>query len=304
MKMDNSRRFYPDNYNEMQADTHKAPNAVLSVVLCVLAVFLMFIFIVLMVVRSLGVGHIIRHTDIMEIIEVSTVGFHPEDIVDQINELPFSDFEVSIRDIEEFIKHEAVTGELESILDAYAMAFILGNLDHHLTADDIVDIARTLEPEIHEFFDHRLTEEDFDVLAVTLDDIVDFSSLSIDVIMEEVDVDLTVPFILISPALIWVVGILSAALLVIIFLRRRRNPADASLAVGIPVLVTGIIAIIAGFLIRASTADLGGAFLDFPGLIEAPAQSMSQYGFVFAGVGAAIIVIAYIFMSIAPRKFR
>jgi hypothetical protein len=284
-----------------QENTYKAPNAVLSVLLCVFAVVFICVFIVLTVVRSLGVGHIIRHTDIVEIIEESTIGFHPEQIVDQINELPISDVDVSLEDIEEFIKLEVVTNELDNILDAYAMAFIMGNFDHQITADDIVDIARRLEPELYDVFGYRLEEEDLEFLAAALDEVIEFDTLSIYSIMEEFDADLTVPFLLISPALVWAVGIAAAVLLVIIFLRKRKSPVDASLAVGIPIALSGLMIFLTGLVIGSNPTMLGNSSLQFVRLVEYPIQLATRYGMVFTAVGVAIIVVAFIFKSVAPR---
>ena len=285
-----------------QTDTNiKKPNVFLSVLLCVFAFFFMLIFIILAVVRSLGVGHIIRNTDIVGILEEATVGEHTYYIVDQINGLPFNDVEVTLHDIEAFIQREAVTDELDVILDGYTTALILGNLDHHVTTEDIVNMARNLEQEFYELFDHRLTEDDYEHLAMTLDDIMDFSSLSIDGIMQDFDVDVTIPMILLSPVLIWSVAIVSIALLVLIFIQRRKNIADASLFTGIPIAFSGVVAFFAGLFLGARPEVLGDMAQRFARFIEDPVRLVTQYGFAFAAVGVTVIIVAFIFRSVAPR---
>jgi len=288
--------------NELQNNTDKNPNAVLSVLLCILAMLLMCTFIALAIIRSLGVGHIIRNTDIVGIIEDATLGEHTYYIVDTINGLPFNDTEVTLHDIEDFLKREAVTDELDIIIDGYTMAFIMGNLAHHVTTDDIVNMARNLKPEFYDLFGHHLTEDDFEYLAMTLDDIMDFDSLSIDGIMQDFDVDLSIPMILMSPALIWLAGIFSVLVLALIFIQHRRNIAAASLAVGIPIALTGLMAFIAGLIIGARPEILGERALRFSRFIEDPVYLITQYGFVFMAVGVTILIIAFIFKSVAPRS--
>ena len=265
-------------------------NVALSVLLCILAVLLMCSFIALMIVRTVGVGHVIRNTNIVDAIEVADVGINPSQIVEQINELHFTDATLSLYDVEEFIRKEAVTDELNNILDAYAMAFVLGNHDHRITKDDIIAIARRLEPEINEFFGHQLTEGDFDFLDITLDEIIDFNVLSIDGIMQEFDVDLSLPLILLSPALIWGVSLLSVALLAVIFLRKRKDPISASVAVGIPIAIAGLPPLIIGLYIWFNPTISGTISLQIVKLIDYPAQLATQYGIAFTAVGAAIII--------------
>jgi len=241
----------------------------------------------------------------VEIIEDASLGEHTYYIVDQINGLPFSDVEVDLHDVEEFIKRKAVTDEIDIIIDGYTMAFVFGNLDHHVTTEDVVKLARRLEPEFYDFFGHRLTEEDFEYLAMTLDDILDFDSLSIDGIMQDFDIDrslVTIPIVLLSPVLIWSVGLLSVALLVLIVILRRRNIADAFLSVGIPIALSGIIAFIAGLFIGSNTEMLGDTAQRFTRFIEDPVYLITQYGFAFAAVGVTISLVAFVFKYVAPRK--
>jgi len=280
-------------------------NAILSVFLCVLAVIMICGFLVLMVVRSMGVGHVIRNTSIVGMIEETTVGINPASIVDQINELPFNEAVLNLYDVEDFLRLEAVSDELAGIVDAYATAFMLGNHDYHITKEDVITIARNLEPEINEFFSHRLTEEDFDFLAVILDDIIEFETLSIDVIMEDFDVDLTIPLVIISPVLIWVAGILSLVLLAGIFLRKflrsGKNPVDASLAVGIPIAISGFLALIFGLVAGANPTILGNTSLQFVRLVERPIDLITQYGLLVTVVGL-IIIVAVILIKKLKRK--
>ena len=280
--------------DERKASLFHMLSVALSVLLYTLAVLFMCCFIVLMIVRTVGVGHVIRNTNIVDAIEVADVGINPTQIVEQINELPFTDSLLSLYDVEEFIRKEAVTDELNTILDGYAMAFVIGNHDHRVTKDDIIAIARRLEPEINEFFGHRLTEDDFDFLDITLDEIIDFNVLSIDGIMQEFDVDLTLPLILISPALLWVISLISVALLAVIFLRKRKDPIRASVAVGIPIAIAGLPPLIIGLFIWFNPTISGTISYQIVKLIDYPAQLATRYGLAFIAAGAVIIIAALV----------
>jgi len=305
MEMDSSHSLDPYIPNETQEDRYSRLRAALSVLLCVLAVILLFVFIGLMVIRSTGVGHIIRHIDFVGVFEESTVGIQPSHIVYQINELPFSDVELTLYDIEEFIKLEAVTDELDDIISTYAMAFTRGNLDYSISAEEVIAIARRLEPELYDFFGYRLAEEDLDDLVMTLDDIVDFDALSVDGIivsvMEEFDFDLTVPLVLISPVIVWIAGFVTIALLAFIFFRKRKNPISASIAVGIPVALTGSITLLTGVVIGTNPTMLGNTSLQFVKIVERPIDLATRYGLAFTVAGAAIIIVAYVFKKVAQR---
>jgi len=306
--MQKPRGYRPPQYEQNGAytqrqyrDEYEKPNAFLSALLYIVTIVSICAFIGLSVLRSLGVGHVIRNTDILSILEDAAVGEHTYYIVDQVNGLHFNNNEVTLEDINDFIQSEAVSDEIGSIIDDYANAFILGNPDHHITTDDIVSIARNLEPELYEFFDHRMTDEDFEHLASTMDDILDFDSLNVSGLMEDLDVDLSVPLILISPMLIWSVGILCVLLLAAIFILRRGNPADAALAVGIPIAFSGLIIFVAGVYIGAYPEALGETAQRFARYLEDPAHLLSQQGFTYAAVGVTIIIISFMAGKVAQR---
>jgi len=291
-----SRKHYKQQSSQFK------PGIFISILLSVIAVISICAFTVLLVIRSLGVGHIIRNTDILGILEDASMGEHSYYIVDQINGLPFSETEVTLYDIEEFIKREPVTDEINRIVDGYTTAFILGNLDHHVTQNDVVVAARNIEPELHDFFDHRMTEDDFHYLAQTLDDILDFRSLSIEGLMLDFDVDMTIPLILLSPVLLWAVGVFSALLLAIIFLLRKRNIPIASLSVGIPIAVSGLISFVAGLYAAANPEVLGEAAIRFSRFIEDPVQLLTQYGMILAIAGVVIIIASLVIKIVVGRS--
>jgi len=279
---------------DKNSSSYSKPNGFLSFVLCFFAVISLCAFMGLMVLRSAGVSNIIRNTDILYYLEDASFGEHEYYVVDQINTLPFSNTELSLSDIENFIKKETVSDSIGGILDDYALAFTMGNLDHHVTTDDIVNVARDLDEEISELFGHDMTEDDFEFLAERLDDILDFSSLTIDGLMEDFDVDMSVPLVLLSPALRWLVGTLGVLLLLAIFFIRIGNIPAASLATGIPVLLSGAIVYGAGMFLDAATHTPDSMFQRFERFLQEPITMIMRYSLVFAIVGGLIVVVSFV----------
>ena len=277
------------------------PNLFLAAVLNFFAIMFMGIFIILMIIRSLGVGHIIRNTHIVGIIEEASVGEHSYYILEQINGMPFNNGNITHEFIESFLQAEPVTAELGKIIDNYAIAFSLGNYHHHVTQEEIVDMATNLNYEMNLFFTNNLTHEDFEALAQTLDDILDFNSLTVEYIMEDFDVDLTVPLLLISPISLMIAGVVSLLLLLLIFLQRRRKIADAILAVGIPVAVTGVITFLAGVWLGTTPSIFAGILQRFAVLLELPIQMTTRYGIIFLAVGLGIMLISFVLRAIKPK---
>jgi hypothetical protein len=273
----------------------KKPNVILSVILGILAILGICFFIALLTVRSFGVGHIIRNTDVLGILEDFSTGEHAYYIIDQVNGLPFNETEVTLYDIEEFIKREEVTDEIDRIVDGYATALMLGNFGHHLTVDDIITAARNIAPELNDFFEHSMTDDDFQRLAQTLDDIMDLNSMSLEGIIEDLDMDMSpLPLILLSPALLWVVGLISGGLLLVLFLLRKRNIAAAILSVGTPIILSGLISLGAGTFVTSRLEAADGEQVWFSRFLEDPVQLFTQLGLITAVAGAVIIVVSLV----------
>jgi len=285
-------------YTYMDPHAYKQPNAFLSALLSFCAVVSLCGFILLLVLRAANTSSIIQNTDVLGILEDADVA---EQIVAELNRLPFHNTDVELADIEEFIKSDAVSDEIGSIIDDYARAFAAGDLDHHLTSGDIVDIARNLEPEFKDLFDHEITEEQYEQIARAVDDAVDLRELSVGNILEELDVDPVIPGLMFSPYWLWGVGILCALLLLFIFLRRRRNIADAMLAAGIPIVLSGLLSFGAGLFIGSFPQSLGLTFYTMARFLGGPAHVIMQYGLGFAATGAAVVLVSFVFKAIAPK---
>jgi len=285
--------------------SYTKPNSVLSGLLYFLTILSLCFFIALMVLRSTGVAHIIRSTDVYGLLLSATDSEDYQYYIEhQINSLHFNEQELELFDVAVFIQRETVSNEIGGIVDEYATALVLGNLDHHVTTDDIIRVARNLEPDLNELFDHRMTDADYEHLAATLDDIMDFDSLSVSGLMEDLDMDLTIPFTIISPVLFWSVGGLCLLLLIIIFIIRKHNTAEASLAVGIPITISGLLAFLAGTLISAYPGVLCSAAQRFSNYLDRPVYLLTQYGFIFAAIGVLIIFVSFLFRVTQKNQTR
>jgi len=282
-------------------DSYEKPNGFLSFILYLFTTISILVFIGLLVLHTAGVGNIIRNTDILHYLEDFAVEGHDYYIVDQINNMPFSNSEVTLVDIEDFIKTEAVTDSINSIIENYAQAFAMGNLEHHVTVAEVAGIAHNLNEEISEFFGHDMTDEDIEQLAERLDDLLDFNSMTIDGLMEDFDVDMSVPLMLLSPALRWLVGTLCVILLTASFAIRLSSLPHAFCAVGIPITVAGLISFFIGMYFDAATHTPGSTFERFEQFLEEPITQIMQYGFMFAAVGILTIIIAKMFSYAGKR---
>jgi len=282
--------------------TYEKPNVFLSVLLCLFATISICAFIVLLVLRTVNIlPGVIQNTDFLGMLEQSDEGEHSYYITDQINGLPFSNTEVTLQDIDDLIKTDAVSGEISVIADGYVRALGRGDLDHHVTADDIVAAARNIKPELNEFFDHEMTEEDFEHMAHALDDIMDFNSLTLGGLMEDFEIDreeLNLPFFIMSPIPLMIAGLVSAIFMFLIFLVRSGNIANASLAVGVPIALAGLFTYAGAMYFNASPEAFGETVQHYAEqyfrYLDGPVHKMAEYAFAFAAVGVLIIIVSFI----------
>jgi len=291
---------YPRHH---RGNDYRRPNALLMALLNLCTVFSMCVFMSLLVVRTANVPHIIRETNFVEILEIVAVGEHSYYIVDQINALPFHNVHINLYDIDTFVRTEAVSNEIGALLGLYAAAFADGDLDYHITSHDVVDMTRNMDPELQWLFGHTMTDADRYALAERLDDIVDFSSLSVAGLMYDFDVGMTIPRALLSSSLLWAVGLISASFLLIIFLLHVRSIPDATLAIGLPIVFSGLIMFGIAMLIGFIPSLFGHTIQVILSFLDGPVQLITQYGLRFATVGIIIVVGSLILKLFTRRRY-
>jgi len=266
-------------------------NAFLSALLGIMTFIFMCIFIPLLVLRPMNVGSIVRNTDVAGVLEETGMAY---EIVDAINELPFIPAEVEVGDVERFIQSPAVSNEIGKVADDYAKALARGDLDHHLTSSDVIDIVKNLEPEVQDVFDHHMTESDYRELEKALDNTVNFSELSAGNILDEIDVEVPVPVLFISVYLVWGVGILCAATVLLIFVHHRRWIADGFRAAGIPIMLSGLLFFLIGLLLGAFPQMIDRLLYAMSAFIAGPAFLIMMYGLAFTALGVLFLAIGLI----------
>jgi len=290
------QQYYPRGSSDHRYNNKPAkPNKLLTVILGILATFFLCFLIVLAVLHSMSIAPIVQ--DVIQEIPIAGLiedfDYNNEFYVwYQVNGLSFNERRISYYDIEMFVKNETVSEEIGLVLDGYFRALAAGNLDHHITTDDVIGIAKNIRPELNEFFDHQMTDEDIERLAITMDDILDFNAMSIGGLLEDFDIELPVPRFLISTGLVFVVAVICLILLAIIVLLRRYNLPDGFTAAGIPVVLSGLIMFVSGLWLDAFSGSLSRSVHPLAVHLGDPAGYMMQYGFVFAGSGVLIIVIS------------
>jgi len=289
--------------NIQKKDSYKKPNGFLSFILYLFTTIFILVFIILMVLKSAVVSNVIQNTDFLHYLEAVAVDEHEYYIVDQFNNMPFNNNDITLEDIEDFIKKDSVSGGIGSIVEGYAQAFAMNNLDHHVTAGEVMVIARDLNDDLSEFFNHDMSDDDIEYLVERLDDLLDFNSMTIDGLMEDFDMDMSTsaPLLLLSPALRWLIGSLCVFMLIAIFAIRKENIPGACFAVGIPIALAGLISFSSGIFLDTATNTPDSFFQQFERFLEEPIAQIMQYGFIFTAIGTLICIVAKTFKWAGKR---
>ena len=266
-------------------------NAFLSGLLGFMTFIFMCVFIPLLALRPMNVGNMVRHSDVSLVLEETGMSY---EIVETLNELDFLENEIDVRNVEIFLSSPAVSNEIGRVMDDYARAIARGDLDHHLTSADLVDIARNLEPEVSDMLDHQMTEADFRELAEVLDDMIEFSDLRAEYILEDLDVEVPVQVLFVSVYLVWGVGILCAATVLLIFVHHRRWIADGFRAAGVPIMLPGFLFFMIGLMFNLYPQILEEWLYEMAAFIAGPAYLLMMYGAAFAALGVLSSIIGFI----------
>ena len=228
-----------ENKNQDQDKTkHKNRRRIIvSILLSILLFFLSCIFAVLMILRPGNAGVFIRNSYFAAFI-VDTEFAHY--FLYQLNGLYFHEAEVDIFTLSDFVQSDAVSREIRKVALNYSRAFTSGNHDYNITVEEVYDMVVRLEPEFYKLFNHHMTESDYQHFAQTLDDILDFRSLSVEALIEDLHIVEYIPYLHLFFWLVWIVGLLWCVLVFFTFWYHRRGKFIALIYAGIPVLLTGL----------------------------------------------------------------
>ena len=223
--------------NKEKKKSKKRGKVIIGILLSIFLFILSCIFTVLMLLRPGNTGIIVGKSSFATLIVDTEFAQY---FLYQLNGLYFHEAEVDIFTLSDFVQSDAVSKEIQRVVLNYSRAFTSGNHDYAITTDEVYDIVIKLEPEFYKLFDYHMTESDYRHFAQTLDDIMDFRSLSVEAIIEDLHLVALIPYLHLFFWLVWIVGFLWCALLFLIFWYHRRVKLIAFLYAGIPVLLTGL----------------------------------------------------------------
>jgi len=278
----------------MEPVTKNRKNVLMDVLLCVLLFLLSCLFICLLVFRAGNTARIIKDVDITEMFHETDLGYY---ILNQLNGLPFNTAEIFFYQVEMLVLSEAVTDEIGDVVVRYSRALAVGDLDYHLTENDVIEILQKLEPELSNLFGHQMTQADYERFADTLDDILDFRSLTVAGVFADIEYlgfDTTIPRLVLSSYLLWAVGILFFATLFIIFMRCRKELSRAFLIAGIPIMLSGLMYFTVGTIFGHYQQLLSESLKRFTRFTDGIAYLFFWHGIAFIAVGLICIVVYFI----------
>ena len=285
-------------------EAHNTLNNIFTVLFGIIFIAVLCSFIILLVVRNANIARVTK--EMILDIDVAMVLENFDDthyLINQINDLHFHDKIIYYSDVDLFVKTDAVAAEIGDVFERYARALAAGDLDYHITSIDVVNHSKNVEAELHALFGFEMTKDDIEYLADTLDDILDFNSLSISGLAEDFDLDITTPTFIMSTALLWITGLICIVLLTVVILLCKRNLPIAFLNAGILVTLSGLIAFIAGLWFDSSLESLSYSVNRFIIHLEGPANLMSQYGFIFSAIGILITVISFSVSRLPKNRY-
>jgi len=270
-------------------------NNLLSAVLCLFMFIFSFVFITALILRVENTAIIIRNIDITGVLFDTEIAYYMES---QLNGLPFNNSYITLNEIENFIKSDAVSNEIGKVAGKYTSALSAGDFDYHITTGEVFELSKNLAPELYELFDHRMTEEDYGHFVRTLDDILDFRGLSINGLLEDFGINAAIPYLLLSPFLVWGTGIICILCLLLICLHHKSNIKSALIFAGIPVALSGLVYIAAGVITGFYPGLLSDSINRLLMLAGGFIILAVRYGIIFTTTGllsvAAYFVVRYI----------
>ena len=273
--------------------------AVLSIFLGIILYALVCAFIALLATRPANIPEVILNTDVVWIME--EIGLD-EVILQQVNDTVVNDLNINIYDLEEFLKRSNVADELGKAAEGYIKAITEGNTGYYMSSKEIVGFLKAVAPDIRDQFDYRMTDEDYDFILSSLEDQVDLREFRVERILQEVNVDMAVPGMVLSVYPLIVTAILCALVLFDAFLLHRRKIASAFLTAGIPIVFAGLTYIAAGMLFGFFSNLLGGtALYMITRFTSGIAYMIFTYGLICFAAGV-LFVAAYIVIGAIMRK--
>jgi len=224
----------------MNSVKNKKITKVYSVALSIVLFIFTCIFIMLFMLRTGNAAFIIRNTDMTNIIAVIDETEYSYYILGTLEGYPLAQNDFSLHDVGIFVRSDAAAAEIGKVVQKFTGAFIRGDLDYYLSTREIFEHLQNVEPHLSEFLGHEMTREDHIHLARMIDDIMDFSSLTVEDIIYDYDINTTFPFLWFSRILLIGAGLLCIGAMFALYWFNREQIASILLLTGIPITITGL----------------------------------------------------------------
>ena len=269
---------------------------IVSVVFSIIAFGLYCALIALVSIRPDNFTRIIEKVDVTQVLEEAGLD---DVIVSEINNSSHISENISTNDLDDFLKRETVSTEIGMMAAKYAKAIAEGDLSYYIKPQDIKDFLKAVEPDIREQFNYSLTGEDYDEIVGVVEEHIDLQDYQVDKVLEDTEVDTTLPSVVFSAYPLIITGILCILLVFDIFMLHRKKIRTAFITGGIPAILAGLVYIAAGVLFGPYHGLPGNAVLNsvkrYTGGI---ADLLLSYGLVCLASGVLAIVVFFIIAGV------
>jgi len=286
------------------SNNYNKPNPVISalkvffsVVLCFLLFVAVSATIMISVLRVDNIEEILENTDTDYMLNET---FLFDDISTTIDLLPDFNPELDSDTLWGFFHDEAVVNELTKVIERYIAAAYQDDFNYHVTIEDAVALARRLENETLAHFGMKLTEEDYWFLSTGPGSIVPYDELTV---YQQLGIDSTLPYGLFSNYTLYIALALCVLISFNLIFINRKTLTCAFNAVGIPVLLAGILMLLPGLLITNQSPLLGSALSVLVAALNGFAMLIIKYCYTAIVIGA-LFIVASIGVAIVLRVKR
>ena len=279
----------------------RTAKAILAVMLGVSGFAFIFVFIALTVVRPGNIPNILVGSDITRILEETGLS---EEIINGINDSKLSGINVDIDSLKDFIRRKNVANEVGNVAERYVSAVTDGDFDYYLTSREIVSFLRAIASDIRDEFDYRLTSDDYDYIANSLTTDVNLKDYRVGVLLDDADIDVTIPYLLLSVYPFLIICFICVLLVFNIFLLYRNRVRTAFSIASIPFILSGLLCLITGLLIGPFSGLFSGT--ELYGLLRAAAGIaglLIMPGLICLGIGV-IFLVAFIFIEKKWKQYQ
>jgi len=284
-----------NGYREGRAAT---AGGIAASVLCGILLFLFsFLLCVILTLRPSGLPTAVVDADLSSVLEDSG---YADVIAYNINNSKILPEEIDADDLVEFLENDKVKAAAEPVLKSYIDAMQSGNLDYHITADEIIELIKTVEPTFRKEFDtEKLTKDDYAEIEAVISD-ARLEEFTVAGLMYESGVSPVLPYAFFSLFPLLIIGILVLMMLFDLLIIRRRYLRTNFMAAGIPLAVSGLIFTFAMLLYKQAAGLLNIDMLEY--ILQHFKSRSVLIGLIVFAVGAVLIALGIVLQKSLKNK--